>query len=155
MYSRRGAQDAKNPTRPIKEGIDFGFWDQINFKFVLDLSGKSSIRIRITQLLSFSRRHVQSRNLLLESTEGRIYELKQPRDLELCRDAAIPSWLLERVKDGDELYFITALQTFTDTALVNTAELERILSIGVKAPVRAVAVLVGRAPSAAVLLYRR
>ena len=114
-------QDALAAPRRLREGEDFGCRSQQDFKLLLNFNEKFFHRFQMTRLSSFfgGRRHDD--NVQLWCREGRVYELKQPKDLfvELCKYDAVRKWLLQTIDGGDDVYFVVGFCSFIDARMVD------------------------------------
>jgi hypothetical protein len=110
---RNPHQDALSALEVIK-GVDFSVRDQRNLKVLLNSAESSFFRTHLTKLASLYHKGSENGRLELSTTEGRVYELKQPKSLfkKLCSMQTVRTWLQEGIEDGQETYFIVGFRTF-------------------------------------------
>lgn len=114
----RPNQDTYGPVRRLREGVDYKWRDEKNPEFKLEEEGKGSIKADLTKILRVWGEKSNSQSTALTATEGRIYELVNPKKLfnslivgKPCRD-----WLNQAHDEGEDPHFLVGYRTYFDAS---------------------------------------
>ena len=72
-------QDALLTSQTLDEGVDFSIWNATNFHGNLALTDAKWLGLHLSRLISLLGQYSRDDSFYLGASEGRVYELKQPR----------------------------------------------------------------------------
>jgi len=91
-----------------------------NFEGRLNSEANLSFSLALTTLFSAIFQKVSSEEWVVRAGEGRIYELRKPKDIfkELCKNKETQKWLQEGYVDKQETYMVIGYRTLVNAKLV-------------------------------------
>ncbi|KAK3166689.1 hypothetical protein OEA41_009814 [Lepraria neglecta] len=103
-------QDALLTSQTLHKGVDFSIRNATNFHGNLASTDAKWLGLHLSRLILLLGQHAPDDSFHLGASEGRVYELKQPkaRFRNLCGDleSRVRKWMQESIEDNQDSYLI-------------------------------------------------